>query len=239
MKDLLFCVPHSGASTSVFRSWPIDGADPLIVPLERPGRGVRSRETPASDLTALIADQARCMREEITRHAPERWSILGHSFGSVLAFLAADRVQRDTGRPAHRVLVSAGLPPSEHRRGNDIAGWSDDDLDRHLVEIGATAPELLASPIGAILRRHFREDHGYRAEFHQRVGTRSPAPLVAITATDDRYAPPSAMARWADIADGDFALIEIEGGHFALLDRPEWVLSLLDAPVPQMVGERA
>lgn len=239
MKDLLFCVPHSGASTSVFRTWPTDGVDPRIVPLERPGRGLRSRERPAAHLAALIADQARCIGAEIARHAPDRWSILGHSFGSVLAFLVADRVHHDIGRPAHRVLVSAGLPPSEHRPGNDIAGLSDADLDRHLVEIGATAPELLASPIGAILRRHFREDHGFRADVHQHGGTRSAAPLVAISAVDDRYAPPSVMARWADTADADFALREIDGGHFALLDRPEWVLSLLNEPVQQPVGERA
>lgn len=226
----LFCFPHSGATTSVFRRWQATESVSLS-PIDRPGRGLRSRSRPAENLKDLLRDQASQIIDVLTRR-PGPWAVFGHSFGSVLGYLTAIEVSRHGHEPARCVIVSAGLPPALHTAANEVEALDDTGLDEHLLQIGATPRAVLKSPLGESLRRQFREDHRFRADFHRYTEVCCTSPVAAVAATDDGHAPPERMAAWEQATSGPWMLHEIPGDHFALLNRPEIVLDLLTQETP-------
>ena len=76
----LFCLPHSGASASVYARWRRVLPDWLqVCPLELPGRGRRMDEPLQRDIKALAAQLA----DEISRDLDGPYALFGHSLGGL------------------------------------------------------------------------------------------------------------------------------------------------------------
>ncbi len=139
----LFCLPHSGASASVYARWRRVLPDWLqVCPLELPGRGMRMDEPLQRDIKALAAQLA----EEISRDLDGPYALFGHSLGGLLAFELAHALNA-RNLPAPLALFASGTAGPARR---DVSEYAVEKTDAQLIarlrELQGTAEEALANP---------------------------------------------------------------------------------------------
>lgn len=79
----LFCFPYGGGGASIYREWQAACPEGLeICPIQLPGRENRMDEKPFDELTSMMD----ALREALSPLLDKPFALLGHSFGSLLAF---------------------------------------------------------------------------------------------------------------------------------------------------------
>ncbi|NDL55831.1 thioesterase II family protein [Phytoactinopolyspora mesophila] len=224
----LYCFPHSGATASVYRPWQtMAGPTTDIRPVDRPGRGLRTREPAAASLSELVEACAREVLADLADDPHVPWMTFGHSFGSVVSLATAAAVA-EAGRAPVRAIVSAGLPPAQHSAVDEAAGLDDEALLAQISDIGGTPKSLLgAGPVRDRILRHFREDHAIRSQFSRQRGLRVDIPLSIISARGDTYAPPDRMSAWAEHSTVPSEQVSVDGDHFAVMRDPQPVWAVI------------
>jgi medium-chain acyl-[acyl-carrier-protein] hydrolase len=106
----LCCFPYAGGSESVFRTWqPRFGDVAQVCAFRLPGRGLRSREPPFTDLPALV----RAASDELALLVEQPFAFFGHSMGALIAFELARQLRRDYRvEPVHLFVSGACSPDS-------------------------------------------------------------------------------------------------------------------------------
>ncbi|OLM31345.1 Thioesterase [Pseudonocardia sp. Ae717_Ps2] len=205
-------LPHAGGWPSAFRSWiGLVPADVELLAAHLPGRGTRSTETPLRRTGPIVAQLA----DEVAGRDPLPTVVLGHSFGSVLAYELTRALER-RGMPPRLVAVSARQPPCFPSRPPYSHRLSDDDLVRHVHRIGG-APDGVADP-GGLLRPSLpaiRADLE-ALETYRRPPNGTNVPIVALCATDDPIVIAERMFLWSVETTSDFRRLSFDGGHFYL-----------------------
>ncbi|MFD2472907.1 thioesterase II family protein [Amycolatopsis silviterrae] len=225
----LYCIPHAGATSSVYRSWP-DQVPPgvEVVGLDPPGRGARAREKPAADYSTLVEALAGHVIADLERTGCPAYATFGHSFGAMLALAVAARAAEATGAAPAGAVLSASLPPRLLPVPDELATLSDEELLAKMAADGGTAPELLSSgAMAGYLLRLLRQDLTIRPEFRAHALLRVDFPLVLVAAKEDAYVPPEQMWAWAEHSTASVRCVEIPGGHFAVLQHPREALAPL------------
>ncbi|MFG3346466.1 thioesterase II family protein [Streptomyces sp. NPDC048018] len=228
----LYCFPHAGATSLVYRGWQALGEPHLLVRgVDAPGRGTRRRERKAAGFHALV----RCMAEQLVadlltereRTPGLRWATFGHSFGSTTSLAVAAEVTRQVGVAPERAVLSGAVPPRLQRPGPLLDSVPDEELLARTAADGGTPPAVLADPtMSRILLRMLREDDAVRAEFAtEAAGLRVDFPLTLIGAREDVHAPPEKVWQWAAHSSVPARRTEIDGGHFAAVQRPKDTLA--------------
>lgn len=235
----LYCVPPSGAGPEFFRLWaPILPATIDPVAAEFPGRGARTGEPSITDVRRAAAGLADVIAVDLRRHpAPEGcYALFGHSFGSLLAFEAAQRLRGAHGTEPALLAVSA--TPAPHRNGlrdyiaqhlgnglaalNSIMGWAqpvDSAADPALARTVYTP--FLADAVA--LLQHTHQD-----------GLPLTAPISVFGGDDDPIVAPELLGEWAAYTMAGTHVHLHPGGHHYLHTAfpdviPELTRDLLEA----------
>ncbi|MFJ4870011.1 thioesterase II family protein [Streptomyces sp. NPDC088757] len=230
----LYCFPHAGATSLVYRGWQQLGEPHLLVRgVDAPGRGTRRRERKTAGFHALV----RCMAEQVVadlltereRMPGPRWATFGHSFGSTTSLAVAAEVTRLVGVAPERAVLSGAIPPGLQRPGPLLDPVSDEELLSRTAADGGTPSAVLADPtMGRILLGMLREDDAVRGEFAREAsGLRVDFPLTLIAARQDVHAPPEKVWQWAAHSTAPVRRVEIDGGHFAAVQRPGETLTTI------------
>ncbi|GHG17171.1 thioesterase II family protein [Streptomyces zaomyceticus] len=230
----LYCFPHAGATSQVYRGWQPLGEPKLrIRGVDAPGRGARRRERKAVGYHGLV----RAMAEEVMadlltereRSPGLRWATFGHSFGATMSLAVAAHVARQTGLAPVRAVLSGAVPPALQRPGALLAAVPDEELLARTAADGGTPAAVLAEPtMSRILLRMLREDDCVRAEFAREASAlRVDFPLTLIAAREDVHAPPEKVWPWSGHSSAPVRRVEIDGGHFAAVQRPEGTLTII------------
>lgn len=221
----LYCFPHAGATTSVYRPWQASGVE--VVGVDRPGRGTRVREPKIYDYPELVAATAEYVAADLKDAGCVPFATFGHSFGAMLSLAVAAAVERIVGTPPVRAVVSAALPPRLQPPVDDTAGMTDDDLLAKIAADGGTAPELLSSPaMAGYLVGLMRDDYAVRQQFPRDIGLRVGFPLTMVAARDDVHLSPQQMWAWGEHTTGPCGRAEVPGGHFAAVRMPAEMISI-------------
>jgi surfactin synthase thioesterase subunit len=121
--------------------------------------------------------------------------------------------------PVH-LFVSGRRAPQIPLKRDDLAALSLPELAVFLKQMGGTPDEVLAdhdllAALQPILAADFavNQDYDYVPEAPLNI------PVTAFAGTDDAGADGGLMAPWREQANGDFALCELAGGHFAVFSR--------------------
>lgn len=227
----LYCFPHAGATSSVYRPWAALGEPLLDVRgVDPPGRGMRRRESVAVDFPALVDSLTDNIVVDLrTAGGPvPRWATFGHSFGTLVSLAVAAEVERTVGRAPLRAVLSAGLPPAKHVPVDEAAALTDDELLAKIIADGGTPAELLTgSALTRLILRNFRDDYRIRREFCRQTALRVDFPLTLVTARDDAWAPAEQMQGWAEHTSGPIRHAVITGGHFAVFGEPETIMGII------------
>ncbi|MFD8544537.1 thioesterase II family protein [Streptomyces sp. NPDC059649] len=207
----LFCLPGAGASAGLFAGWDEDlPATIEAFALEPAGHGLRTDEEPHTDLDTLLAD----LMDAVRPYAGRPLALLGHSFGAVLAFELALRLERE-GTPVRHVFpvaaraaaVRTGSPPGREP--------TDEELKARLRALGGTpAPVLDDEEMFALLLPALRADFELTDAYRYRAGDLLDCPVTAFAGADDTVVPWASVKAWGACTRGRFTVHRVPGGHF-------------------------
>jgi medium-chain acyl-[acyl-carrier-protein] hydrolase len=223
----LFCFPHAGGSSAVFRSWPkvLTAVDVRAVQL--PGRGGRFRERPLKRVRELAV--AAC--DGLGPHFNEPFALFGHSLGALVAFEVARELRRRGGPQPVQLFISARRGP---RRPDPVAPLHGLPDDQFLAQVRARyggipdvvlqEPELLALLLPT-LRADLEavETYSYEPEAPLDV------PISALGGLTDPWATLEDLEAWRGETRAGFKLSRFPGGHFYLEESEAALLGELEA----------
>jgi medium-chain acyl-[acyl-carrier-protein] hydrolase len=227
----VFCIPHAGGGGSSFKSW-VRHQPPNteICPVQLPGREGRLREP----FPASITEIARELSAVLLPHLDVPYALVGNSMGALIAVELAIRLQRAYQLPPAHLVVAATWPPDTDpaKLGPQVSGLDDTEfiavIQRRYGGIPAevlTSPELLALFLPA-LRADMRMYETYRPEMADGLLS---CPITAVLGADDATLTAADMAGWSALTTGPFECIAVAGGHLALLDHAQEVLTPIRA----------
>lgn len=210
----LFCLPHAGGSAGFYL--PLKEFLPPwlhLVPLELPGRGLRSAEPLCTEFEHLVKDAVTQIREQLIREKTSRYALFGHSMGAWLGYYAAREL---TAMPPSQLFFSS--PPEfwhEKKKGGKPLEYHKlphEAFFAVLRKMGGLSADVLASPI---LLAYIEPI--IRADFAALASCRFPLlpPLdLPFTLFGGSEEPLTMVSHWAARTTGNFTWRVFPGGHF-------------------------
>ena len=213
---VLVCLPHAGGSPTFFRGWSANLPGVEVQVACYPGRADRLPEEPSIDLVALARDIA----VDVQGLGKRPVALFGHSLGAVIALEVALRLTQVGSGPLH--LFASGSRDGTATRLTPRARPRPEDVERDLIRMGGTDPELLADPdfrdlVMPYLLADSEMYHGYANSPSGQLA----CPVSTIVGTSDSDAD---MRPWAALTTGGVREHDVAGGHFYLIEQPPWTL---------------
>ncbi|MCK7621799.1 alpha/beta fold hydrolase [Streptomyces sp. RS10V-4] len=205
--------PFGGGSAYALGEWVPDLRAPgeRVLALQYPGRGPRSAEPHATDLTAL-ADAAA---NDIAAATEGPLVLVGHSLGAVLGYEIAHRLH-DLGRPVELLAVSAARPPDLQRLDPAaVLAMTRDDWIEELATGGNA--ELGESPLAEVADLAIpvlRADYLLLARYRPGPPRPLTCPLLALGGAADPWVARPYLDAWRSWTTGPFAAAVLPGDHF-------------------------
>ncbi|QEG42311.1 thioesterase II family protein [Roseimaritima ulvae] len=215
----LVCFPFSGTGVSAFHGWRSHLPDWIdFCPLALPGREVRYREPPFTDVATLVEEVCPLLLE--SRDLP--LALYGHSVGALLAFELAQRMTRQAAPPVH-LFLAACRPPHLPNVMPPLHGIEDDEeflanlqvQYRRLPDVVLRDATLLASLVRT-LRADLTMFETYRCTEPQMLD----CPLTVMGGTQDWFAIEE-LAQWDRYTTGGSKVEMLPGDHFFMQTCPE------------------
>ncbi|MFG1945699.1 thioesterase II family protein [Nonomuraea sp. NPDC048826] len=221
----LFCLPYAGGSARIFQDWRDDLPDFVDVrPLELPGRGLRFSEPPQDRLETVVTD----LLETVSAEDDLPLAIFGYSYGALLGFELAWRLERRRGTGPVCLIVAAARAPIWPGPLNRLGDLPDAQLLEGLRLMNGTPRELLEHrQLMEIMLPVVRADFTAAERYQYRPGPLPSCPITAFCGTDDPVVSRTSMEAWAECTASDFALHELPGDHFFLRSAREPLLRRL------------
>ncbi|MGH2733119.1 MAG: thioesterase II family protein [Actinomycetota bacterium] len=213
----IICFPHAGGWPSAFHTWVgllPDGVDLLVGQL--PGHGARLYEEPVRSIDVI----AQALVERIAPLSDRPYVLVGHSFGSVLAFELTRHLRRRGYALPELVLISARQAPHVRSDPPFVHLMDDATLLAYLEQVEGIPAlirgrEELLAPVLRTIRADFQalETYGYASEPSLSI------PLIACGADDDPVVSSGSLRLWEAHTNRSFELHLLRGGHFYLYQK--------------------
>ncbi|MCX4783098.1 thioesterase II family protein [Streptomyces sp. NBC_01264] len=230
----VYCFPHAGGNPRSFLGWQPDLADVAeIAGLCPPGRGRRYREPAPTD----VAELADAVAHEIAATADRPFILFGHSFGAVLAFEVARRIDH---LPDFRHLVASGcsgpaLLPTQ--RVVETARLEGREFTEAVGFFGGLPPEVMADEtLQELLLPHLRADFRMVAGYTYRPAAPLSVPVTLINGLDDPHVSEAGLEPWERECLRPPARHWNQGGHFYFEGRSRTVTDILRSLLPGAPG---
>lgn len=206
----LICFPYAGGAASVYRDMQALLPEVEVRNHELPGRGRRSAELCARDMTGLID----VLLSELDGSFDRAFALFGHSMGAAIAFELALRLPARAQRNLRHLFVSArgapGSPPRQRLQDLDDCAFIGT-----LRELGGTPVQVLDNDeLMALLMPVLRADFTLIENYLPAPGRMLSVDVTAFAGRADQSVPVETVARWRDTTTGDFELQIVEGDHF-------------------------
>jgi surfactin synthase thioesterase subunit len=211
----LFCLPHAGGTSMVFKPWPESlGPDVELVALDIAGRGTRLHEPGPESFAAAADELARIVAE---RSVGDDFALYGHSMGALLAYEIAHRLAERGSLSPVMLFAAACRPPGYRRPGPMLHSFPDAAFLGALAAFGGVPVEILRDrELIEFYARLVRDDYRLYEE-HAAVVTPRPleCPISVVLGTEDPIAPAAAADGWRKATAKPLSVLTLEGaGHF-------------------------
>jgi surfactin synthase thioesterase subunit len=206
----LFCFPHAGGGSMIFRCWKNELKNVEICPVELPGRGRRFRDAPYTNLLALV----RTLSEVLDFSVP--YALFGHSMGALIAFELAREVRRKAYTTPTHLFVSGCVAPQMIRQLNRPRHLlPDTELLDELRLLNGTPEEVLGdSSLIQVFLPVLRADFAVVETYKYRSELPLDCPIVAFGGEQDEEINRLSLQGWSEHTQRGFAMGMFPGGHF-------------------------
>ena len=220
----LFCFPHAGGTSDVYRSWQRwfpEHIDLCLVHL--PGRGKRLREQAFTQTTALVKAVADRLAPEID--VP--YALYGHSMGATIAFeLACELVHRRCTPPQH-LFVSGRRAPQCPRTEPTTFNLPHDEFIAELRRLNGTPREVLENPeLLELFMGLLRADFEMVETYQYRPTEQLSCPITVYGGLHDQEVPAESCHAWKERTSASCTVRMVDGDHFFIRN-----------PIPAFVAE--
>ncbi len=214
----LFCFPHAGAGGVVFHPWSRHLPQTIqVVAAHPPGRGFRIRE-PSFE---TIQDYVDTYYQQLLPLLDRPFALFGHSMGTIIAILIAQRLQ-DKNQPTPQVVFVSGRKPLHQSTVTRPIHNVPPDQFLQALEERYGPDEALQNPdIVELALPVLRADMKAIETFQYQPAPALSCPLVLLTGRDDSVASPTDMSGWDDYTTASTSHHVMEGGHFYFVPNPE------------------
>lgn len=207
----IFCFHYAGGSSAIFKPWTAPGLPVEFIPVELPGRGIRSREICLENFDSLIEQMLPCLIPVIDDRS---FCLFGHSMGAMIAFEVACQLQSTYGIKPEKLIVAGRHAPHCPDPSVFKSHMNDEALIRELKRLNGTPREILEDKaVIQFLLPLIRSDYKLHESYRYR-GQKLNIPLIAHAGKQDHDADVFAMEHWHEVADGPFEIKEFDGNHF-------------------------
>lgn len=220
----LYCFSHIGGSASTFKQWPnfLDASIEMGA-AQLPGRENRRNEPVCRNLSELIEAYLPIILED------ERpFTLFGHSFGSIVAFVLATQLT-ELGREPNALVVSAKQAPYLTPRQNR-SKLPRIQLMEEMQKMGGTHPSVLNdNELMDDLLKAVRADFSVLESFKpDDYDVQLDCPIKAFAAVDDHLVSPASVEGWCEYTTTSFDFIKLTGGHFYINDHPDKLFKVIN-----------
>lgn len=216
----VFCVPHAGCGTSVYRNWPQQQSWVEFLPVELPGRLTRYNDP----MPETIQDLAAEMVAGLEPYLDVPFAFFGHCWSALVAYEATVLLERPGSPNPAGLFVSSLMAPHNDLIGRLVNMAKDQlatELEKALLAMGNRPhPELIAIYTN-ILRSDLDMGQRYIASDQGLLS----CPIVAIGWSEDTEVTPAQMTGWAEC--GETTFLVLPGQHNRLVDAPPELISQL------------
>lgn len=228
----LYCLPFAGGSAAVYHGWAAELPGVDVRAVELPGRGSRRREAPARRLDPLVD----ALVETIVADSDgDPVALFGHSFGGMIAFEAARRLQHGDHAP-RMVFLSALAALHLPKSAAPISALPDGRFLAEIQRYGGTPADVLADPdLATLFLDALRADFEAFDSYRYRPEPALAVPVVVFGGTDDNQVRPVQVHAWRDIV-ATVRVRLLPGGHFFLRTDPRPLLAELRTALPTSIG---
>jgi len=224
----LFCVPHAGAGSVIYRDWFTAFPESIdVCVIEPPGRLARRREPAPTDIPQFTSAFSAALED----YLDVPFAFFGYSLGALMAFECARALRRDKQREPQALIVAAHKAPQLPLKLPPISQQSKplfvNELERRygpLEPAIKSEPELLDAVVDIM-----RVDLGMLERYQHQPEAPFSCPIVAIGGTEDTSLDAEALQAWQAHTSGAFRTEWIPGGHFFLRQHPQKLRALIQA----------
>lgn len=229
---ILFAIPYAGGHSLVYRNLKtlLEPAIELKA-LEPPGRGKRIKEKLITDINKIAENLFEIIEDDIK--SGEEYAILGHSMGSLIAYLITKKIYlKGLPLPLHLFCSGHGAPSVQknnfsvdqpkHRASSKIF-WD------YIDSLGALPPELkeheeLMNYFEPIIRADIQARELY---VYEPISKPLSVNMTVLYGVNDVETPISGIMSWQIESEFPVEFIPVSGGHFGIFDEFEKVADLI------------
>jgi medium-chain acyl-[acyl-carrier-protein] hydrolase len=138
----LFCLPHAGASSSIYLSWRRRLSDNIeLFPIELKGRGVRYYEAFYDNLWEAVEDVYQMIKPELIKP----YAFFGHSMGGLIVYELYRKIKiQNNSLPEHIFFSGSKLPHLSNNYMDNAHLLPDEDFMKYLLQFDGIPEELFA-----------------------------------------------------------------------------------------------
>ena len=219
-KHKLFCIPHAGASASVYYKWQrfLDNEMIELIPLELKGRGMRLDEPFYEDFEDMLNDLYEMVTNEI--NANDKYILFGHSMGAYAAFCLETMLEKNLGKCAEYIFLSGREAPPFWVSGKKyISHLNHHEFLQEIKSYGGIDEKFLGDEdvlafILPIIRNDFRVIETLDSSD---VGEVLQAPIMVLNGKGDNLNPDHVEV-WRSFSTAGCEIKYFSGGHFYIDD---------------------
>ena len=222
----LFCFPHAGAGSVIFRDWFNAFPEHIeVCAIEPPGRLARRSERSPRDLDEFT----RALEAALAGYLDLPYALFGYSLGALMAFECARALRRNQGLEPRHLIVAAHKAPHIPLKHAPISHAPKESFVHELERrYGPIEPVIKAEPeLLDMIVDIMRTDLGMLERYRHQPDTALRCPVVAIGGQQDLSVDRAALQGWQAHTTGGFRTEWFPGGHFFLRQQPQKLRALI------------
>ncbi|AXY08555.1 hypothetical protein CUC43_17875 [Bacillus thuringiensis LM1212] len=211
-KITIFCLPYAGGTKTIYSEW-IKKYKSLaeVIPLEYSGHGSRFCEPLYKDADEIAND----IFDIIIKKKPENYMIFGHSMGSLISLLVADRLEKKYSYPPKLVVVGGTRPPHLKDKDEKYTDLPKAEIMEKIFNMGQTDDDIMNDKeFVELLYDIFYADLCVNEKYSAKGNIKLKTPMMAMTGIQDKEAPIEDMKEWGMYTESEFKLQIFEDNHF-------------------------
>lgn len=226
-KITVFLLHHAGGSKYAYLVFKTLFPPEINVVLhELPGRGARMHEPLIKDIHDLVEDTYR--KIESSLHAP--YVFLGHSLGSLLAYLLTEKIISENRRPPLALFLSGRKGPSYFEDTQlRKSALPRKEFVEVLRDLGGVPLEILEDESSMdFFEPIIRADFEALEKYKQTVGNKINVPIKVLLGKDDHTAKKEGIL-WQEVTEIPVDIHYFDGGHFFIFDKAKEIAAIITA----------